>query len=172
MTDFDVCIVGLGAMGAAAAYQLAKRGARVIGFDRYDPPHTYGSSHGGTRVTRLAIGEGDHLTPLVMRSHELWRDIERETCAPLLGEVGGLIISSHQNAAMTHVAGFFQKTVAAAEKFGIAHELLDPMQIRSRWPQFRVLDDEFGYFEPTAGFVRLEQCVRAQLALARTHGGE
>jgi sarcosine oxidase len=172
MTRFDVAIAGLGAMGAAAAYQLAKRGARVIGFDRHDPPHSLGSSHGETRVTRLAIGEGDHLTPLAMRSHELWRDIERATGASLLSEIGGLIISSHQNAAVTHVAGFFQKTVAAAEKFGIAHELLDPAQMRASWPLFEVRDDEFGYFEPTAGFVRPEACLRAQLELARKHGAK
>lgn len=170
MSEYDVAIVGLGAMGAAAAYQLGKRGARVIGFDRHDPPHTWGSSHGETRVTRLAIGEGDHLTPLVMRSHELWREIERETGASLLSEVGGLIVSSHSNAAVTHVAGFFQKTVAAAERFGIAHELLAAAQIRARWPQLKVRDDEFGYFEPSAGFVRPEECVRAQLALARKNG--
>jgi sarcosine oxidase len=172
MSKHDIAIVGLGAMGAAAAYQLARRGARVIGFDRHDPPHTFGSSHGETRVTRLAIGEGDHLTPLVMRSHQLWRGIERETGASLLGEVGGLIISSYQNAAVTHVEGFFQKTVAAAERFGIAHDLLDAAQIRSRWPQFNIRDDEFGYFEPTAGFVRPEECVRAQLSLARKNGAE
>jgi sarcosine oxidase len=172
MPGFDVAIVGLGAMGAAAAYQLAKRGVRVIGFDRHHPPHTLGSSHGETRVTRLAIGEGDHLTPLVMRSHELWREIERETGASLLSEVGGLIVSSHSNAAVTHVAGFFQKTVAAAERFGIAHELLTAAQIRARWPQLKVHDDEFGYFEPSAGFVRPEECIRAQLALARQNGAD
>jgi sarcosine oxidase len=170
MVRFDVAIVGLGAIGAAAAYRLAKRGAGVIGFDQHEPPHIFGSSHGETRVTRLAIGEGDHLTPLVMRSHELWREIERETGGSLLREIGGLIISSHQNAAVTHVAGFFQNTVAAAEKFDIARELLDAAQIRARWPQFNVRDDEFGYFEPTAGFVRPEACVDAQLALARKYG--
>jgi sarcosine oxidase len=159
-------------MGSAALLQLARRGARVIGFDRFDPPHAFGSSTGDTRVTRLAIGEGDHLTPLVMRSHELWREIERETGAELLSEVGGLIISSDRNAATTHVKCFFQKTIAAAKRFGIAHELLDAAQIRARYPQLNVQDDESGYFEPSAGFVRPEACVRTQLALARKHGAE
>src|ERR1043166_4609601 len=112
----DVAVIGLGAMGSAAALQLARRGARVLGLDRFDPPHALGSSHGDTRVTRLAIGEGDHLTPLAMRSHQLWREIERESGASLLQEIGALIISSDQNAAKTHVEGFFGKTVAAAEK--------------------------------------------------------
>ncbi|HEY8696412.1 MAG TPA: N-methyl-L-tryptophan oxidase, partial [Rhizomicrobium sp.] len=169
---YEVVVIGLGAMGSAAALQLARRGVRVLGLDRFDPPHGLGSSHGDTRVTRLAIGEGDHLTPLVMRSHELWRGIERESGANLLSETGALIISSDQNAAKTHVEGFFQKTVAAAEKFDIAHELLDAAQIRARYPQFNIRDDEFGYFEPTAGYVRPEECVRAQLMLARKHGAD
>jgi sarcosine oxidase len=170
--QYDIAIVGLGAMGSATALALAKRGAKVIGFDRFEPPHAFGSSHGDTRVTRLAIGEGDHLTPLVMRSHQLWREIERETGASLLSETGGLIISSETNAAQTHVEGFFGKTVAAAETFGIAHALLDAAQIRARWPQFKLRADEFGYFEPTAGFVRPEACIRAELALASRCGAE
>jgi sarcosine oxidase len=172
MPHYDVAIVGLGAMGASAALQLAKRGAKIIGFDRFDPPHSLGSSHGETRVTRLAIGEGEHLTPLAMRSHELWGEIESESGASLIGQTGALIISSEENAAQTHVSGFFNKTVAAAERFGILHQVLGASQIRARWPQFHVRDDELGYFEPTAGFVRPEECVRTELMLARHHGAE
>ena len=172
MPHYDVAIVGLGAMGASAALQLAKRSAKVIGFDRFNPPHSFGSSHGETRVTRLAIGEGKHLTPLAIRSHELWREIEGEAGATLLSETGALIISSERNAAQTHVSGFFRRTVAAATKFGIRHEILSAAQIDARWPQFNVRDDELGYFEPTAGFVRPEECVRAELMLARRYGAE
>jgi sarcosine oxidase len=75
----DVIVVGLGAMGSAVAFRLAERGLRVIGLDRFRPPHEHGSSHGETRITRLAIGEGADYVPLVTRSHELWREIERET---------------------------------------------------------------------------------------------
>jgi sarcosine oxidase len=172
MPHYDVAIVGLGAMGAAATLQLARRGARVIGFDRYEPPHRFGSSHGETRVTRLAIGEGEHLTPLAIRSHELWREIERETGASLLSESGALIISSERNAAQTHVEGFFGRTVAAAERFGIGHEVLDAPTIRARWPHFNVREDEVGYFEPTAGFLRSEECIRAEAMLARRYGAD
>ena len=79
---YDAIVVGLGAMGSASLYQLARGGAAVLGIDRYAPPHDHGSSHGDTRVTRLAIGEGEHLTPLVLRSHELWRQIEARDRAP------------------------------------------------------------------------------------------
>jgi sarcosine oxidase len=172
MTGYDVAIVGLGAVGAATALQLSGRNAKVIAFDRFEPPHVFGSSHGETRVTRLAIGEGDHLTPLAIRSHELWRQIERESGAKLLSQSGALIISSHDNAAQTHVSGFFGKTVAAANAFGIPHGLLSAAQVRARWPAFKMHESEFAYLEPSAGFVRPEACVAAQLRLARAHGAE
>jgi sarcosine oxidase len=168
----DVIVLGLGAMGSAAAFQLAKRGARVLGIDRFAPPHTAGSTHGETRITRLAIGEGAHYTPLVRRSHEIWREVERETGASLLTQTGGLIVSSANKTALTHVDAFFGNTVAAAEQHGIAHEMLDAAQIRRRFPMFAVRDDEFGYYEPEAGFVRPEACVAAELDLARKHGAE
>lgn len=169
---YDVIVVGLGAVGSAAAYQLAKRGSRVLGIDRYAPPHGFGSTHGETRVTRLAIGEGTHLTPLVMRSHDIWREIEQEAGVDLLTLCGGLFISSPKKLARTHVEGFLETTIAAAELYGIPHELLDARAIRNRFPQFHVRDDEYGYYEPTAGFVRPEECVAAELTLAQKHGAE
>lgn len=75
----DLLVIGLGAMGSATAYQLAKRGAKVIGIDQFSPPHAHGSTHGETRITRQGIGEGRQFVPLALRSHELWREIERET---------------------------------------------------------------------------------------------
>jgi sarcosine oxidase len=157
-------------MGSAAAYQLAKRGQRVLGIDQFSPPHAFGSSHGDTRITRLAIGEGVHYTPLVMRSHEIWRDIEKETGADLLASVGGLMISSTARTANLHVRNFFENTVAAAEKFRIPHEVLNAAEIRRRFPQFRVRDGEIGYYERSAGFLRPEACIRAQLTLAEKYG--
>ena len=159
-------------MGSAATLQLVRRGARVLGIDRHTPPHDLGSSHGDTRITRLAIGEGVHYTPLVLRSHELWRELERETGADLLTQCGGLVISSENKASALHVEGFFQNTVAAAERFHIAHELLDAKAIRARFPQFAVADEEYGYYEPAAGFLRPEACVRAQLTRARECGAK
>jgi sarcosine oxidase len=172
MVRYDAIVLGLGAMGSAATWQLAKRGARVLGLDQYAPPHANGSSHGDTRITRLAIGEGDHLTPLVLRAHEIWREVERETGAALLTSTGGLVISSPKRTSFTHVEGFFENTVAAAGKFGIAHEMLDAGAIRNRFPPFKVRDDEVGYFERDAGFLRPEACIAAQLNLAQRDGAE
>lgn len=167
---FDAIVVGLGAHGSATTYQLAKSGARVLGLDQFSPPHAHGSSHGDTRITRLAIGEGDAYVPLAIRSHEIWRGIEQETGASLLTVTGGLWISSRERRAETHVKGFFDNTVAAARRFGIRHEILDAAQIRKGFPQFRVSPSESGYYEPDAGFVRPEACIATQLALAAARG--
>jgi sarcosine oxidase len=172
MKTFDVAVLGLGAIGSAAVYQVAKRQARVLGIDRYSPPHQLGSTHGATRITREAIGEGEHLTPLARRSHQIWREIERETGRVLLSTSGLLIISSPAKTSFTHVERFLANTIAAARRYGIAHELLGAEAIRARYPQFRVRDNELGYFEPGGGFVRPEACIAAQLELARRHGAD
>ena len=69
MRRFETIVLGLGAMGSAAVYELARKGCAVLGIDQHSPPHAFGSSHGDTRITRLAIGEGEQYTPLVLRSH-------------------------------------------------------------------------------------------------------
>lgn len=169
---YDLIIVGLGAVGAASAYQAAKRGAKVLGIDRFAPPHALGSSHGDTRITRIAIGEGEHYTPIVRRSHQIWRDIEAKTGEELLVVTGGLIISSSARRATTHVANFFENTLAAARRFGVEHELLDAANLRELFPQFNVSDNEVGYYEPAAGYLRPEACIRAELALAEESGAQ
>jgi sarcosine oxidase len=170
MNRFDAIVLGLGAVGSATLYQLSKRGANVLGIDRYSPPHAYGSTHGDTRVTRLAIGEGAHYTPLAQRSHQIWRELETATGAELLTENGGLIMSSGSDEKSFHGAAFFATTVEAARRHAIAHELLDAAEIRRRFSQFAIADHTRGYFEPSAGFVRPEACIRAQLAQAKQFG--
>ncbi len=172
MHRFDTIVLGLGAMGSAALYHLARKGSRVLGLDRFSPPHAFGSTHGDTRVTRLAIGEGEQYTPLALRSHELWRELEQETGKSLLTTNGGLIISSRAKTSRSHVENFFQNTLAAARRFDIAHEVLDADEIRRRFPQFKVADDEQGYLEKDAGFLRPEECVRAHLTQAERCGAE
>jgi sarcosine oxidase len=168
--SWDAIVVGLGAAGSAALYQLAKRGVRVLGIDRFDPPHEAGSSHGDTRITRLAIGEGEVYVPLALRTYELWREVESLTDRSLLVTTGGLWISSAARRAETHVAHFFRNTLAAARQFRIRHEILTSFEMRHRFPQFEVAANEIGYYEPQAGYVRPEACVGAHLALAASHG--
>ena len=167
--DADVIVVGLGAVGSAAAWQLARRGARVLGLDRFAPPHDRGSSHGLTRVTREAVGEGEAYVPLVRRSHALWRELESalagELDGPLMTPTGVLYIGP-----AGRDAAFVAQTQRVAERHGVPHEVLDAAAVRRRWPQFRMQDDEAAVFEPGAGVVYPERCVGAQLAMARRAG--
>src|SRR5215469_8751511 len=113
----DIVVVGLGAVGSAALYQSAKLGARVIGIDRFVPPHDQGSSHGETRITRQAIGEGREYVPLVMRSNQIWEEIEAETGRSLLTRNGALILQPPHIVGDHHGStSFLADTIAAAEE--------------------------------------------------------
>jgi sarcosine oxidase len=169
----DVAVVGLGAAGAATLYQLARRGVRAVGIDRFSPPHIYGSTHGDTRITREAIGEGEAYTPLVQRSHAIWRELEADTGQDLLTQCGGLIVeAAGGGAAGHHRHEFLASTIACANRYGIKHELLSAADVDGRFPQFALDGDESAYYEPTAGFVRPERCVDAQLTVASRLGAE
>ena len=169
--SFDTIVIGLGAMGSASLLQLAHRGQRVLGIDRYDPPHSLGSTHGETRITRCAIGEGEAYVPLVLRSHEIWRELEAETGLDLLTQSGALIMAGADTTAVVHgKPNFVGATIAAARRYNIAHDILDADAVMRRFPQFRLRGDERAYFEPGGGFVRPENCVAAQLMLARRAG--
>jgi glycine/D-amino acid oxidase-like deaminating enzyme len=170
----DVVVVGLGAMGAATLYQLAKSGIKAVGIDRYLPPHDQGSSHGDTRITRLAVGEGAAYIPLVRRSHEIWRQLEAQTGDDLFEQCGVLVMTSSEAPTLHHGApDFTGRTIELARKHGIAHEVLRAPEIRARFPQFaQVRDDAIGYFEAAGGYVRPERCIATQLTLARSLGAK
>jgi sarcosine oxidase len=144
----------------------------VIGIDRYSPPHTLGSTHGDTRVTRLAIGEGAHFVPFATRSHEIWRELESETGVSVMTNTGGLIMSSASGQSLHGSTQFLETTIAAAEKFGIAHRVLNASQISDEFPQFILDGSERGYFEDEAGFLRPELGVATQLDLAEKIGAD
>ncbi|KPY03034.1 N-methyl-L-tryptophan oxidase [Pseudomonas tremae] len=166
-----VAVLGLGAMGAATVYQLAKAGIDVIGVDRYEPPHTLGSSHGDTRITRLSAGEGEQYLPLVRRSQTIWRELEAMTGESLFEQCGVLVMTSSPTYDPDDSEDFTHKTIALAQANGIEHEVLTAVDIRERFPQFSpVLDTAVGYFEPGGGFVRPERCIAVQLRLARQLG--
>lgn len=169
-TKYDAIVIGLGAMGSASVYQLAKRGLRVLGIDRFSPPHNLGSTHGAARIMRLAIGEGAHYTPLSKRSYQLFREIEAETRTNLLEVTGMLTLSSVDKTQVVPEGDFFDNTVLAARQYNVHHDVLDANQVRARFPQFKVRDDERGYFEYDAGYLRPEQCLKAQLSLAERNG--
>lgn len=167
---FDTIVVGLGATGSAAVYHLAKRDNRVLGIDRFSPPHANGSSHGESRIIRQAIGEGEQYVPLALRSYELWREIEQETGRELLTITGGLTLESRNSDAVMHGRrDFLDGAIRCAEKFSIRHQILETADIRRRYPQFTVTHER-AYFEYETGLLRPELCIKAQLDLARKHG--
>ncbi len=170
MDTADVVVVGLGAVGSATLHRLALKGVRAVGLDRFNPPHAHGSTHGGSRITRLAVAEGDAYVPLVRRSHEIWRELEEETGETLLREIGLLMIGEGDGAPSHGRPGFLGATIDVARRHAIAHEILDSAELRRRFPQFCVRDADRGFFEPTAGVVFPEAGVAAQLRLARSHG--
>ena len=119
----------------------------------------------------MGVGEGLAYVPLVRRSHELWRELEDRTGLPILTRCGGLVLAPPASSFAMHGSeSFLEQTVAAAEAYGIEHERLATADVAARFPQFALADDEEGYLEPGAGFVRPEAAVEAQLRLARDLG--
>ncbi|MFN4144672.1 MAG: N-methyl-L-tryptophan oxidase [Runella sp.] len=168
---YEVIVVGLGAVGSAALYQLSDMTSNVLGIDQYAPPHTLGSTHGDTRITRQAIGEGAHFVPLSLRSYQIWEELEALSGESLLTKCGGLFWGKKQSNMLTHnKKGWLNTTIETAQKFDIPHQVLDNDTLCRRFPQFRYQPDDIGYWEENAGFLRPEKCVSVQLAQAQNNG--
>jgi sarcosine oxidase len=165
MAQYDAVVCGLGVMGSAALYHLARRGRRVLGLDRFTPGHDRGSSHGETRIIRLAYFEHPSYVPLVRRAYTLWRELEAEAARPLLHVTGIAEIGAPDSAL---VAG----TLAAARLHGIAHELLPAAELMRRYPAFHVPPHYVGVVQADGGFLEAEASVATLLDLAQRHGAE
>ena len=160
---FDVAVVGLGAMGSAAAWRLARRGARVLGLDRYAPPHHRGSSHGHTRIIREAYHEHPLYVPLVRRARTLWEELAAEAGTTLLQRTGGLIVGPLDGELVPGAT-------LSAGRYSLPHEAWSAADIRARVPVMRVPDHIAGLFEPNAGVLFAERCIDAMLDEAARHG--
>jgi len=163
--SYDVAIVGLGVMGSAAAFELSRRGVGVVGFDRYAPPHAWGSSHGDTRIIREAYFEDPVYVPMVQRAFERWHELELLADTPLLQRTGGVMIG---------VPGseLVEGSRRSAELHGLPFEKLSAEEIRARFPALQPEPRMVGVWEPHAGLLRAEACVEAQLEQARRHGAD
>src|SRR5438477_13009225 len=168
---FDAIVLGLGAVGAAAVYQLRKRQADVLGIDRFKPTHEFGSTHGDSRITRIACGEGLEYSRFAIRSHEIWHELEQQTGSELLTQNGLLVISGEGRRAVEHgKENFFEITVAAAKAAGISYRVLAGSEAARRYPVFRLTDRDRVYHDDVSGFVRPEACIEAQLQMAERDG--
>lgn len=161
--EYDVIVVGLGAMGSAAAYQLAKRGQRVLGLDAFPAGHTQGSSHGETRIIRMAYFEHPNYVPLLHRAYELWADTEAAAGEKLLELTGGLFVGPPDG-------DLVRGSLASARQHELHYQLLDSDEIRRRFPSLLARPHETALYEERAGVLFPERCIAAQLTLAAAHG--
>ena len=168
--DVDLIVVGLGAMGAAVTYQAQSLGLSVLGIDRHNPPHEFGSSHAETRITRLAVGEGPQYLPFVARSHELWASIGESVGTQLFHQSGGYIITNHDGGSDDRWHDFVTATDNIARPAGIEFDTLTAADVRAAHPALKLTDNMRGGFEPTGGVVLCEEAVAAQLKLASQQG--
>jgi sarcosine oxidase len=163
MADVDVVVCGLGVMGSAAAYALARRGRRVLGLERFTPGHDRGSSHGATRIIRLAYFEHPSYVPLLRRAYALWRELEQASGRQLLHITGIAEIGPPDGALVTG-------TLASARLHGLRHEVVNASELMRRYPAFDAPAHYVAVLQPDGGFVEAEPSVLALLALARKSG--
>ena len=161
--DIEVIICGLGAMGSAAAYHLARRGHSVLGIDRFQPPHSLGSSHGLTRIIREAYFEHPLYVPLVQRAYELWADLEKESGRKLFVQTGGLMIGPPDGVLVTGAR-------RSAGEHKLAFEVLSVKEMCQRFPVLAPEANMVGVFEPRAGILFPELGIQTHLELAAKRG--
>ena len=160
---YDAIVLGAGGMGGAALYHLARHGARVLGLEQFTVPHDRGSSHGVTRIIRLAYWEHPDYVALVRRAYDLWRDLERTTGQSLL-TVTGSIDGGRPGSRPIEGA------LAACRAHALDHERLDAVALTKRFPGYRLPADHVAVFQPDGGFLHAERCVVAHVDAARALG--
>src|SRR5215210_6957956 len=149
---YDVIVVGVGGMGSAACYHLAKRGKRVLGLERFDIPHAMGSSHGINRIIRLAYFEHPSYVPLLRRAYELWREAEQASGERLLFVTGGVDAGAE-------ASRIVQGALASCREHALPHEVLTAAELAARHPGWRLPADYAAVLQPDAGFIASEQAI-------------
>jgi sarcosine oxidase len=162
---YDVIVLGLGGMGSATLYHLARRGLRVLGLERYDLVHEYGSSHGLTRIIRLAYWEHPAYVALLRRAYELWRDLETRSGEHLL-HITGSVDAGPEGSPV------FEGALRSSEMHGLAHEVMESAELQRRYPGYHLPRGFRCLVQPDGGFLLPERCNLAHAALAQSHGAE
>jgi sarcosine oxidase len=164
-TVYDAIVVGLGSMGSATLYHLAKRGKSVLGLEQFDIPNALGSSVGVNRIIRLAYAEHPDYVPLLRRAYELWRELEALAGEELLVVTGGLDVGRENEENV-------QGSLLSCNVHHLPHELLDADGVHRRFPGYRLPPDMVAVHQPDGGFLMSERCVVAHAAAALDCGAE
>ena len=162
---YDAIVVGVGGMGSATVYQLASRGLRVLGLERFSVQHEMGSSHGLTRIIRLAFHEGPEYVPIGRRAYELWRELEQRTGEQVLHVTGSV------HAGAPGSAGF-ENTLRSCIEQEVSHEELSAVEVAERFPGYRLPSEWMAVVQAEGGFLAPERCVEGHVAVAREMGAE
>ena len=163
--SYEVIVIGLGAMGSATLFHLARRGVRVLGLEQFSPGHAVGSSHGDSRIIRETYFEHPLYVPLVQRAHQLWRELEHSSGASLMKITGGLMIGPQDGMVISG-------TLRSAREHSLPHEVLSASEVHERFPAFRVEGDLVAVLDPRAGYLDPEACNKAHLDGASAAGAE
>lgn len=160
---FDSIVVGVGGMGSSAVYNLAKRGQKVLGIEKFDVPHSEGSSHGVNRIIRLAYYEDSSYVPLLRRAYEMWSEIETIAKEQLLYKTGSIDTapSGHE---------LFEGSLQSCLEHDIPHEILNYRQINERFPGYEMPPGHMGLYQQDGGFVLSERAIVAYVNAAVTEG--
>jgi sarcosine oxidase len=164
-TPYDAIVVGLGSMGSATLYHLARRGLRVLGLEQFDVPNVLGASVGVNRIIRLAYAEHPDYVPLLLRSYELWRELELLAKERLLVITGGLDVGRENEETV-------QGSLLSCQIHHLTHELLDAPTVQRRFPGYRLPREMVAVYQPDGGFLMSERCVIAHAVAALDLGAE
>jgi sarcosine oxidase len=165
LTSYDVIVVGLGGMGSATLFHLARRGLRVLGLERFDLLHEHGSSHGLTRIIRLAYWEHPSYVALLRRSYELWRELEQVSNERLLHVTGSVDAGPSDGP-------IFTGALRSSELHGLEHEVLDGRELGRRFPGYQLPKEMRCLYQPDGGFLLPERCNLAHVAGAQANGAD
>lgn len=162
---YDVIVLGLGGMGSATLFHLARRRLQVLGLERFDLVHEYGSSHGLTRIIRLAYWEHPTYVALLRRAYELWRELETLSHERLLYITGSVDAGPAGSSV-------FEGALQSSELHGLPHEVMDGAELHRRFPGYALPKEIRCLYQPEGGFLLPERCNVAHVVQAQVHGAE
>lgn len=165
MPTYDVIVLGLGGMGSATSFHLARRGLKVLGLERFDLVHEYGSSHGLTRIIRLAYWEHPTYVALLRRAYELWRELEALSGERLLYITGSVDAGPDGSAV-------FEGALKSSELHGLPHEVMNGTELQRRFAGYRLPREIRCLYQPEGGFLLPERCNVAHILQAQARGAE